>query len=173
MSDSGYGVLTLHRASNTEAEVLLPLLKSLDQIAQQYLPLVFPVHPRTLGMIKSAGVVLTDRIRLIEPLPYLDMLQTVKNADVVLTDSGGLQKEAAFLGTHCVTLREETEWTETLDIGVNQLVGTDATKIESAVERVATANYSIAADALSDLDAAFGVGNAARKIVEDIIAVFG
>jgi len=169
----GYGVLTLHRASNTESSVLIPLLKSLDKIAQQFLPLVFPVHPRTRGIIESADVELSDRISLIEPLPYLDMLQTVKNAGMVLTDSGGLQKEAAFLGTQCVTLREETEWTETLDIGVNQLVGTDISKIERAVQKIAASKYSIDQTALSALDSAFGDGNAAKKIVEDVVAFFG
>jgi len=169
----GYGVLTLHRASNTESNVLIPLLQSLDKIAQQFLPLIFPVHPRTRGIIESADIALSDRISLIEPLPYLDMLQTVKNAGMVLTDSGGLQKEAAFLGTQCVTLREETEWTETLEIGVNQLVGTDISKVERAVQKVAAAQYSINQNAMSELDSAFGDGNAAKKIVEDIVAYFG
>lgn len=168
-----FGVLTLHRASNTEPEVLLPLLQVLDRLAQQYLPMVFPVHPRTRGMIETAGIALSDSIKLIEPLPYLEMLATVKGADIVLTDSGGLQKEAAFLGTQCITLREETEWTETLDIGVNQLVGTDAKQIEGAIAKVAADGYQFDHNAFTGLDKAFGDGNAAAKIVEDLVTFFG
>lgn len=170
--DTPYAVLTLHRPSNTDAEVLLPLLQSLDQIAQQGLPMIFPVHPRTQTIIKSAGVGLSDAIELVEPLAYLDMLQTVKHASLVLTDSGGLQKEAAFLGTQCVTLRAETEWTETLEIGVNRLTGTDVGKIQEAVIEVADNGYAIDNKATNGLDRAFGSGDAAVKIVEDIVAVF-
>ena len=173
VTDSVYGLMTLHRASNTETDVLLPLLQSLDEMAQQYVPLVFPVHPRTRAIIEAADIVLSDAIRLIEPLPYLDMLQTVKNASVVLTDSGGLQKEAAFLRTQCITLREETEWTETLDSGVNQLAGTSPENIGKALARVSANDYTFDLDALQGLDQAFGNGTAAAKIVDDVIAFFG
>lgn len=168
-----YNLLTLHRASNTASEVLLPLLRSLDKLAQQFLPLVFPVHPRTRGIIESSGIELTDSIQLIEPLPYLDMLQAVKGASLVLTDSGGLQKEAAFLATPCVTLREETEWTETLKWGVNRLAGIDPVKIELALDAVASNNYSFDPAASAALDSAFGDGEAANIIVADALEYFG
>lgn len=168
-----FGLLTLHRASNTESEILLPLLRSLDALAQRYLPLVFPVHPRTRGIIESSRLELSESIQLIEPLPYLDMLQTIRGASVVLTDSGGLQKEAAFLGTQCITLREETEWTETLECGVNRLVGINPAEIEQAISVVATEGYRFDPGALAELDKAFGDGSAAKKIVADVLGYFG
>ncbi len=168
-----YGLLTLHRASNTEPDVLLSLLQSLDVLAQNTLPLVFPVHPRARNIIESSGITLSKSIQLIEPLSYLDMLQTVKNASVVMTDSGGLQKEAAFLGTQCITLRDETEWNETLDCGVNRLTGVDPAKIEHAVHTVADDSYRFDPNAYAELNKAFGDGTAANKIVIDVLEYFG
>lgn len=168
-----YGLLTLHRASNTESEVLLPLLCSLDTLAQRYMPLVFPVHPRTRSIIEKSGINLSASINMIEPLPYLDMLQTIKNASLVLTDSGGLQKEAAFLGTQCVTLREETEWTETLACGINRLAGTDAARIEQAIHSIASEDYKFHPEALTAIESSFGDGTAAKKIVADVLEFFG
>ena len=172
-----YAVLTLHRPSNTETEVLPDLLKSLDTLARQTQRLIFPTHPRTQAIIATSSIQLSDAIQFIEPLSYLDMLITVKNARMVLTDSGGLQKEAAFLGTACITLREETEWTETLDIGVNQLVGTDADRISAAVSSVRSASESGVNNVFSEetaeaMDQIFGRGDAANRIAEDIVAFF-
>ena len=169
---SDYGVLTLHRPSNTEPEVLRELLASIDKIAQQGVPLLFPVHPRTRSVIEGLNINLTSAVELIEPLAYLDLLVTVKEARVVLTDSGGLQKEAAFLCTPCITLREETEWTETIDIGVNQLVGTNPVKLQAAVETVLN-RFTVFDDVMHQaLNRSFGSGSAAHVIADDLIESF-
>lgn len=132
-----YGVVTLHRAENTSSAQLRGLLALLDEVAQVHLPLIFPVHPRTARMLREE---LADwrpgaRLTLIEPLGYLDMVRLVDRARLVLTDSGGLQKEAFFLGCPCVTLREQTEWLETVQAGGNVVAGTDRRSVLQAVER--------------------------------------
>lgn len=172
VKERNFGVLTLHRPSNTAEETLVPLLKTLDRLSGQYMPLIFPVHPRTRNIMNAAGLSLSANIRLVEPLPYLTMLQTVKKAAVVLTDSGGLQKEAAFLGTQCITLRDETEWTETVEIGVNRLVGTDETMIFDAFGAVSSTGFTIDDKAVTKIDEIFGTGRAANIIAEDVIEFF-
>lgn len=169
---SEYGVLTLHRPSNTEPEVLRELLVSIDKIAQKGVPLLFPVHPRTRSVIDGLNLTLTSAVELIDPLAYLDLLVNVKEARVVLTDSGGLQKEAAFLGTPCITLREETEWIETIAIGVNQLVGTNPVKLQGAVETVLNRFTGFDAEMHQALNHSFGSGNAAHVIADDLIETF-
>jgi UDP-GlcNAc3NAcA epimerase len=117
-----YGVLTLHRAANTDDAAALSRL--LDYAADQArgVPIVFPIHPRTLAAASKAGIdPVRPGIRVIEPLGYLDMCKLVHHASFVLTDSGGLQKEAYFHRVPCVTLRRETEWTETVACGWNRL----------------------------------------------------
>ncbi len=169
-SEDEYGLLTLHRPSNTEVDVLLPLLKNLDELAQNSMPLIFPVHPRTRKILNAEKSYLSEAIKLVEPLAYLEMLMTVKNAKVVLTDSGGLQKEAAFLGTQCITLREETEWTETIDLGINRLVGTEREKIGEAMVELACMEFSVQSGTMAEIDKIFGPGDAAVKITDDLIA---
>ncbi len=129
-----YGVLTVHRSENTEAGKLESLLDSLQSVAAQGMPLVFSIHPRTARLLPDATV-LAGRypdVRLIEPVGYLDMLQLVAAARMVLTDSGGLQKEAFFLDVPCITLREETEWTETVQAHANVLTGIDGRRLVAA-----------------------------------------
>ncbi len=167
--EGDFGLLTLHRPSNTEVNVLVPLLKALDELAQSTMPLVFPVHPRTRNILKAEKLLLSDAIKLVEPLPYLEMLMTVKKARVVLTDSGGLQKEAAFLGTQCITLREETEWTETIDLGVNRLVGADSAKIVAAMRALSATEFSVQPETMTEINKIFGQGDAAVKITDDVI----
>ncbi len=131
LQKGGYLVATLHRAENTSAERLKPLLDALGRIGTKSRPIVLPMHPRTAKSIKDAGLALPEGggLRTIEPQGYLDMICLVANCRIVLTDSGGLQKEAFFLGRPCVTLREETEWVETADSGGNLVAGTDAARI--------------------------------------------
>lgn len=128
-----YAVATVHRASNTEDEVafarLIAAFRALD------MPIVFPVHPRTRRLAETLAVGASDRIIACEPLPYLEMLGLVRDARMVLTDSGGLQKEAVVLETPCVTLRTTSEWTETLEDGWNVLAGTDPAAIIAAAKR--------------------------------------
>src|ERR1043166_5088602 len=136
VSDSDYGVLTLHRPSNVdEKETFARILAALESITKT-LPVIFPVHPRTRKTI--AELELSDRIsavknlRLIDPLGYLDFLSLYSSARLVLTDSGGIQKETTFLNIPCLTLRENTERPITVELGTNVVVGTDTTRIITA-----------------------------------------
>jgi UDP-N-acetylglucosamine 2-epimerase len=131
LRNRGYVVATIHRSENTdELEKLTNILKAFDSLAE---PVVFPVHPRTRKVIAGANVKPKSNVCLIEPLGYLDMVELLASARLALTDSGGLQKEAYWLGVPCVTLRDETEWVETVATGWNMLVGADCGKIVHAV----------------------------------------
>jgi len=149
-----YFLATVHRAENTDdPSQLAEILQALTDLARQG-PVIFPVHPRTRAALARLGwntaphsastapgfpAVLRPvpevDLRLLPPLGYLDMLRLADCARLILTDSGGLQKEAWWLGVPCVTLREETEWVETLDSGANLLAGTNPARIRAAVEQ--------------------------------------
>ena len=135
----GYGVLTLHRPSNVDdLAVLTRLLRCVERISAR-LPLVFPVHPRTLARIEAAGLgKLIDgpRVLCLPPQGYLEMLGLMSAARVVLTDSGGIQEETTALGVPCVTLRENTERPITVTQGTNTVVGTEPASIEQAIVNV-------------------------------------
>lgn len=131
VSPGDYYLCTVHRAENTDApERLTSILSGLSRLDK---PVVFPVHPRTRKALVESGLLPSSNVHLIEPVGYLDMLQLVRNASAVLTDSGGVQKEAYYLEAPCVTLRTETEWVETVTVGWNRLAGTDADAIVDAV----------------------------------------
>ncbi len=136
-----YAVITFHRAENVDQRPRFErVLKVLTEVAHRYtLEIVFPVHPRTRKMAKAFGLermLNASRVlRGIDPLGYLDMLVLEKAAALVLTDSGGLQEESCYFRVPCLTLRENTERPETLEIGANVLVGTDPGRILSAVKR--------------------------------------
>lgn len=161
-----FGAVTIHRPSNTDAESIANIIATLERISQDQLPLVFPMHPRTRAVLGDAAPSDGDALRVVEPLGYADMLTLVEAARLVITDSGGLQKEAAFLGTSCITLREETEWTETLAMGANRLVGQDAGQLDSAVNALLDAPVPDWSDAIHDY---YGSGNAAELIVGDLV----
>jgi UDP-GlcNAc3NAcA epimerase len=171
ISDAEFGVVTLHRAGNTDSDRLIRILKSLNEVASRYIPLVFPVHPRTTARIESEYPDWTPDVslRLIDPVGYLDMIRLVDGATLVCTDSGGLQKEAFFLNVPCVTLRNETEWPETVAGGGNTLVGAEHGKILATTEAL-TENTGMG-EAQIDYGAGayFGDGHAAEKIVADIV----
>ena len=116
-----YTLLTLHRAENTDAPGRLTSMLAFASEASAGRPVLFPVHPRTRKTIESSGVKLDDRFLAVDPLGYYDLLVALKHSSMALTDSGGLQKEAFWLETPCVTLREETEWVETVESGWNIL----------------------------------------------------
>jgi UDP-N-acetylglucosamine 2-epimerase len=128
--DGAYVLLTVHRSENTDnlAQLadILAAVNALDE------PVVFPVHPRTRKMMAGAGSRLEPHVQMIDPLGYLDMVGVSSAARLILTDSGGLQKEAYWLGVPCITLREETEWVETVDAGWNVLVGSNRHRIIKA-----------------------------------------
>ena len=115
-----FALLTMHRASNTDDEHLLTQLIGL--IEQSPIPVIFPVHPRTRKQLIAFNILPNDKIKLIEPVGYLEMLQLLNQCKVVYTDSGGLQKEAYFLKKPCITLRNTTEWVETVEQNVNTLI---------------------------------------------------
>lgn len=124
---SNFALCTLHRAENTDnKENLTQIVKALNEI-NKTLPLVLPLHPRTKEKIKILGLKLNATV--IQPVGYFDMIELLKHCKLVITDSGGLQKEAYFFNKHCLTLRNETEWIELVENKVNLLVGTTKTAI--------------------------------------------
>lgn len=127
-----YLLATIHRAGNTDNIGNLRLL--LDTLGRIDRRVVFPMHPRTRRAVAEHSLPIPAGVRVIDPLGYLDILQLEANADAILTDSGGMQKEAYWLGVRCITLRAETEWTETVMTGWNRLVGNDPEKILDAVQ---------------------------------------
>ena len=123
-----YYVATVHRAGNTDdSERLAGIFEGLGRLDA---PVVVPLHPRTQARL--SGIAVPGNVEMIDPLSYLRMLTLVRSARAVLTDSGGLQKEAVWLGVPCITLREETEWVETLEGGWNRLAGADPARIAEA-----------------------------------------
>jgi UDP-N-acetylglucosamine 2-epimerase len=118
-----YGLVTVHRAGNTDNPARLAnIVRALSQVGET---VVFPVHPRTRGALQKLDVQFGANVRVIEPVGYYDMMVLEENARIVATDSGGVQREAYFMRKPCLTLRDETEWTETVQVGWNKLVGVD------------------------------------------------
>lgn len=154
LSGQDFVLATLHRPYNVdEPNVLSEIFAAFAHIGR---PVVFPVHPRTLARIRAFGLAAPGNVRTVEPLGYLDMLALLHAAALVMTDSGGVQKEACFAGTPCVTLRPETEWVETVETGWNRLAWGRADDIVAAVE----AQSRPPAQPLR----AYGDGHAAEKI---------
>lgn len=129
-----FALATCHRAENTDDGArLAAILESLAALSHD-LPVVLPLHPRTAKQITQFGLAHhLESLVVTEPLPFLDMMALEQAARLILTDSGGVQKEAFFFGVPCVTLRDETEWIETVELGWNRLVGTDRAAIRAAV----------------------------------------
>ncbi len=131
-----YGLVTLHRPSNVDAPaVLLPLCEALLEIGA-VLPLVFPVHPRTLARMDSKRLT-GGQVHLMEPVGYVEFLALQQHATVVVTDSGGIQEETTYLGVPCLTVRENTERPVTVTIGTNQLVGRDLRRLVDEARAIA------------------------------------
>jgi UDP-N-acetylglucosamine 2-epimerase len=172
LAPGSYAAATIHRAENTEDEMRLRhILQGLDEVAERYGRVVFPVHPRTQKLLRSRFPGWTPRagLELVPPIGYLDTLALVGHARVLLTDSGGLQKEAFFLGCPTVTLRDETEWVETVQWGGNVLAGTDPAAIRIAVSTFADRYPTGHADFSAGLTAAFGDGHAADRITDALV----
>ncbi|KAF5031185.1 UDP-2,3-diacetamido-2,3-dideoxy-D-glucuronate 2-epimerase [anaerobic digester metagenome] len=154
LSPKGYFLATVHRASNTDDPAALRAI--MEAFSRLDAPVIFPVHPRTRKKFAEYGIAPAANVRIVEPFPYFDMLALLSGARAVLTDSGGVQKEAYILEVPCVTLRENTEWVETLEDGWNVLVGADADRI--------VAEADAAGDARRQHAARFGDGHAAARI---------
>jgi UDP-GlcNAc3NAcA epimerase len=133
LSRKSYLVVTIHRPANTDSRVNIEAI--LSALGDSDIPVLFPLHPRTKNVLKEYGFLdhLPSNLIVIEPLGYLDMLQAMAGARKILTDSGGIQKEAYLLGVPCITLRENTEWVETVKDGWNMLVGGDKGMIMDAI----------------------------------------
>ena len=154
-----YLLATIHRAENTASpEALMSIFSAFEQLP---LPVILPLHPRTRHVVDgdsdlSQFMAQAKNIRVIEPVSYINMVQLEKHAFRILTDSGGVQKEAYFHGVPCITLRHETEWTETVEAGWNVLAGTDTQRILSAYDTPFR----------KEKIAEYGTGRAAEEIVD-------
>jgi UDP-GlcNAc3NAcA epimerase len=150
--DEPYDILTIHREANTEPERLRRLIEAVSATGRAF---VFPVHPRTRKVLDEHGIEPAGAVRQLPPVGYLQMLALVGGARAVVTDSGGLQKEAYWLGVPCVTLRPSTEWVDTVRVGANTLA--DAGDLGEALERA-----SFPADAPE----LYGDGHTAARIAD-------
>jgi UDP-N-acetylglucosamine 2-epimerase len=152
---SPYYLATVHRAATTDdAGVLSDVLNAFGRLD---LPVVLPLHPRTAASIKRHGLAMPPNVLAIDPVGYFEMLALERNARAILTDSGGVRREAYWLAVPCVTLRAESEWPETVETGWDVLAGTDPEAIVRATRRP---RPDVPPPPL------FGDGNAAAKIVE-------
>lgn len=130
LAEGPFALMTVHRASNTDD--LAALRGIFDGVSGAGL-VVFPVHPRTRAAMAAGGIEAPANVRLVEPLGYAELIALASAATAVVTDSGGLQKEAYLLETPCITLRDDTEWTETIELGWNVLTGANAERIRAAL----------------------------------------
>jgi UDP-GlcNAc3NAcA epimerase len=172
IGSSPYAVLTVHRSENTEAGRLMDLLSWLGEIARGGMKFIFPIHPRTARLLPRDPERFNQfpGVRLIKPVGFLDMLQLVANSRMVLTDSGGVQKESFFLNKPCITLREETEWTETIDAGANILTGFHRERILKAVLTWETRLKAGERVDFRDSGRPFGGGDAANRVIAELVS---
>jgi UDP-N-acetylglucosamine 2-epimerase len=165
-----YLVATAHRAGNVDGGTALArLVELLGRAAERFGPLVMPLHPRTRARLAASGLLAelerAPRIELCEPLGYLDFACLTRGAGAVLTDSGGLQKEAYLAGVPCLTLREETEWVETVESGWNRLVGLDPELALEALGELQARRRVARPD-----PALYGAGDAGRRVADALLS---
>jgi UDP-N-acetylglucosamine 2-epimerase len=122
LSRQQYALLTIHRAENTDKKASIERIVAFLEREEAVSPIIFPVHPRTKRFIEEEGIQFPNSVKMVAPVSYLDMLVLERNSAIIYTDSGGVQKEAFIMRIPCVTLREETEWTETVKSGWNRLM---------------------------------------------------
>ena len=164
LREKGFALCTLHRAENVDSrDVLNWLIEGLGQVAEN-LPVVLPVHPRTLARMKEFELMdqLASEIKIVDPVGYLDILRLESSASLIMTDSGGMQKEAFFQKVPCVTLRSETEWIELLPGGHNRLVRPMIESISEKAEEALSSNPDWSVDL-------YGDGNSSETIAQAII----
>jgi UDP-GlcNAc3NAcA epimerase len=150
---------TIHREENADSpEKLRSIIAGLNEIHKQ-VPVVVPLHPRTRNILAQQYIL--PNFIIIDPVGYFDMIMLLKNAELVITDSGGVQKEAFFFGKQCITLREQTEWIELVEKGFNVLVGSDSRRLISAFNSFSTQESDFSANL-------YGNGHAAKTIAEII-----
>ena len=165
-----YALLTLHRQENVDS--LENLKRILDAIVQlKKLVVIFPLHPRTRKHLRSFNLYTKlkeqKHVKLIDPVSYLENISLIKNATLVMTDSGGVQKESFWLKTPCITLRENTEWVETVQLGANYLLGSNTERIVKTAKEIID-NEEELCKKLGELPNPFGDGRASQKILKII-----
>lgn len=160
LREKEYLLATIHRAENTNDPTRLRQICDALNDLNRRTTVVLPLHPRTKAYLESQGLKLD--VTVVPPLGYFDMLALLSGCRMVLTDSGGLQKEAYFCGKFCVTLRDQTEWVELVDVGANALVGASKEKIVSTVQKYF--DTEVAFD-----DRLYGDGSASEKIAESLL----
>lgn len=160
LGDRDFALVTCHRAENTDDPARLAgIVAAVSEIARR-MPVVLPVHPRTKKLLDTTGLASKlAGVTITEPLAYLDMVALEQASAVILTDSGGVQKEAFFYGVPCITMRDETEWVETVTAGANRVVGASSDAILGAFEQVMSGGGF-----RTDVKP-YGTGDAARKIL--------
>jgi UDP-GlcNAc3NAcA epimerase len=157
-----YILCTIHRAENTNnKDRLIEIFEALNQVAQEK-QVILPLHPRTKKILKDLNID-TSHLTIIEPVGYLEMVWLIANCSLVVTDSGGLQKEAYFFEKFCITLRDETEWVELVEIGVNILVGANRENILSAYKNNTKFNLE---NTVQDI---YGIGKASETVIKKLL----
>jgi len=161
-----YLFLTTHRPSNVDfKEKLLELIKGLELVIKHTkLPVIFPVHPRTRNKLEEFNLYLPEGVRCIKPVSYLESIALQRDARCVITDSGGIQEEACILGVPCVTLRENTERPQTIEIGANILTGVNSDKI--------LAGYQEMLEKKVEWENPYGDGRSGKRIIEILLNIF-
>jgi UDP-GlcNAc3NAcA epimerase len=165
----GYALATIHRQENTDDPGRLGrIFEALGTISRRFGPVIVPLHPRTRGALDRSGLRAGDPNgpRIVPPASYLDMIALESGARVILTDSGGVQKEAYFARVPCVTLRTETEWVETVAAGANQVAGTGIEAIAAAFDRSLEA-------APKSWPRLYGRGDAGRRVLRILLSAAG
>ena len=153
---------TIHRAENTDDEVRLrDIFEGLIEISKR-IPVILPLHPRTKKIVKTLNIK-TNNLKIVEPVSFFEMIWLLKHCEMVFTDSGGLQKEAYFNQKPCVTLRDESEWVETIENNYNILVGTKKAKIVESLQYRFNTNYS---------KKLYGDGDTSSLIVDEMVKCF-
>lgn len=159
LENKDFTLLTIHRAENTDnPERLTAIVKAINKCSDKNF--VFPVHPRTRNILKNLNLSFDSHVKLIEPIGYFEMIAYEEKCSCILTDSGGVQKEAFFFGKPCITMRDSTEWVELVDSGWNTLVGANTDKIVDTLCNVKTP---------SELPLLYGDGHCAEKICKEIL----
>ena len=158
VTGEGFILATLHRAENTDDPArLTSIVSALNTLHASLAPVVLPLHPRTRAAIAKSGLSLD--VQVIDPVGYLEMVDLLRRCALVLTDSGGVQKEAFFFGKACVTMRDQTEWVELVEVGANTLVGAEAKAIQQAA--VAQIGHIV-----TDVGQLYGGGMAAKQVAQ-------
>ena len=161
ITDSEFILATVHRQENTDnQEHLKNIFEAFNKISKD-IPIILPLHPRTKKIISNLDFQIPN-LHVMDPVSYLEMIWLLKNCRIVMTDSGGLQKEAYFFKKPCITLREQTEWVELVDLGVNYIVGSSFQKILNAYKRVKNEKFKFHSEP-------YGNGIASGKIIQNLL----